>query len=260
MKKLQNTVNRHGLGFLVFLLILICWQTVVALNFVPRFMLPAPTDIVQAFVSDLPLLMMHAKTTLIEAALGLSIGVSLGVLLAYLMDRYAICYRVMHPFIVLTQTVPTVAIAPLLVLWMGYGILPKITLIVLTSFFPITMGVFNGLQSVDKDQLKLMEMMHASPLQIYRHLKFPQTLSAFFGSLKISVSYAVVGAVVAEWLGGDSGLGVYMTRVRKAFAFDRMFAVIVLISLLSLGLMASVKLLERKLQPWRNTQQHKEKA
>ena len=166
------------------------------------------------------------------------------------MDACMVLDKALHPIIILTQTVPTVAIAPLLVLWFGYDMLPKIILIVVTTFFPIAVGLLEGFKSVDKDEINLMKAMGASKLQIFIHIKLPGAMGQFFAGLKISASYAVVGAVISEWLGGFQGLGVYMTRVKNAFAFDKMFAVIFLISIVSLLVMKLVELLHRKAMPW----------
>ena len=151
---------------------------------------------------------------------------------------------------VVTQTIPTIAIAPLLVLWMGFGMAPKITLVVITTFFPIAIGLLNGFENVDPDAVNLMRSMGAGRLQIFRYVKLPNATASFFSGLRVSAAYAVVGAVVSEWLGGFEGLGVYMTRVKKAYAFDKMFAVILFISAISLVLMGIVVLLERAAMPW----------
>ena len=127
---------------------------------------------------------------------------------------------------------------------------PKVVLIVVTTFFPIAVGLLGGFRSVDPDQIDLMRSMGASELAIMLHVKVPAALPHLFSGLKISAAYAVVGAVIAEWLGGFSGLGVYMTRVRKAYSFDKMFAVIFLISGISLVLMWAVERLRRLLMPW----------
>ena len=145
---------------------------------------------------------------------------------------------------------PTVAIAPLLVLWFGYEMLPKVILIVIVTFFPITIGLLEGFRSADKDMMNLLRSMGAGRLQIFRYIKMPGAMGRFYASLRISASYSVVGAVISEWLGGFSGLGVYMTRVKKAFAFDKMFAVIFLISIISLLLMKLVDILQKKSMPW----------
>jgi ABC-type nitrate/sulfonate/bicarbonate transport system permease component len=135
---------------------------------------------------------------------------------------------------------------------MGYGMSPKVTLVVVVCFFPMTVGLLDGYRSIDHDMLNLMRAMGASKLQIFRFLKMPSSLSHFFAGLRISVSYSIVGAVISEWLGGYNGLGVYMTRVKKSYAFDKMFAVIFLVSILSLLLMRLVSLLEKLAMPYRS--------
>ena len=250
-RKLQNTTSKLWSAAAIVIL-LIVWQIVSAAGWVPNYMLPSPVYVVKAFVSEFPLLMENAKVTLAEAFLGLASGVVLGFIMAVLMDRFGRLYQALYPLIVITQTIPTVAIAPLLVLWFGYEMLPKVILIVIVTFFPITVGLLNGFKSADKDMMNLMRSMGAGNLQIFRYIKLPGAMSYFFASLRISAYYAVVGAVISEWLGGFNGLGVYMTRVKKAFSFDKMFAVILLISAISLLLMKLVDLIQKKCMPWEN--------
>lgn len=248
-KKLQSTTNSIWPA-LAILIILAVWQFASGTGLVSKFMLPSPLDVVKAFIEDFPLLMSNARVTLVEAFAGLGLGVLIGFVMAVVMDRFDKLYQAFYPLIVLTQTVPTVAIAPLLVLWFGYEMLPKVILIVIVTFFPITVSLLDGFRGADKDTISLMRSMGASKMQIFRFVKFPGSLSQFFASLRISASYAVVGAVISEWLGGFNGLGVYMTRVKKAFSFDKMFAVIFLISAISLLLMWGVNLLQKKCMPW----------
>ena len=248
-RKLPNITSKiWSCSAIVF--ILIVWQLVSSIGLVDSFMLPSPVRVVKAFITEFPTLMEHSLVTLAEAFIGLAFGILLGFVMAVLMDQFDGLYKAFYPLIVLTQTVPTVAIAPLLVLWFGYEMTPKIILIVLTTFFPIAVGLLNGFKSVDKDSINLLRAMGAGRWQIFNHIKFPGALSEFFAGLRISASYAVVGAVISEWLGGFSGLGVYMTRVKKAFSFDKMFAVIFLISIISLLLMKGVDLLQKKCMPW----------
>lgn len=249
IKKLRNITNKISPA-LAIIVILCLWQILSSTGVVPKFMLPSPVDVVTAFIDDFPLLMEHAETTLTESFLGLIIGTVFGFVIAVIMDCFPIVYKSIYPILILTQTVPTVAIAPLLVLWMGYGILPKITLIVITTFFPIAIGLLDGFNAVDHDALNLLKAMGANRAQCFIHIKFPSSLSHFFSGLRISVSYSVVGAVISEWLGGFKGLGVYMTRVRKSYSFDKMFAVIFFISFISLVLMFGVTLLKRATMPW----------
>lgn len=248
-RKLQNiTLTINAAAAIV--VILVVWQAVCSLGLVPDFMLPSPVQVVQAFVGEFPLLMEHARITLTEAFVGLLVGVAFGFLMAVLMDWFQGLYRALYPIVVLTQTIPTVAIAPLLVLWFGYEMLPKVILIVIATFFPVTVGVLEGFRSADKDTINLLRSMGATKGQVFRYIKLPGALGQFFASLRISAAYSVVGAVISEWLGGFGGLGVYMTRVKKAFSFDKMFAVIFLISLISLLLMKLVDFLQIKCMPW----------
>ena len=234
--------------------LLAIWQAVCMAGLVPNYMLPSPVEVVQALVKDFSLLMSHLWTTLAEAAIGLAIGVVVGFVFAVLMDKFETFYLAFDPLLTVSQTVPTVAIAPLLVLWFGYGLLPKVLLVVLTTFFPITVALASGFRSVDPDQIDLLRTMNASEWQIFRYAKLPAAADQFFSGLRISATYAIVGAVISEWLGGFTGLGVYMTRVRKNFEYDRMFAVIIITSALSLALMKGVDLLERLCMPWKRAE------
>lgn len=250
-RKLPNITSKLP-SILTIYLILVIWQGVSMAGIIPSFMLPAPVTVGKAFIGDFPLLMEHTKVTVLEAFLGLGAGIVIGFFCAVLMDHFDSVYKALYPIIVITQTIPTVAIAPLLVLWLGYEMAPKIVLIILVTFFPITIGLLEGFRSADPDTIRLLRSMGATRTQIFFHIKLPSSMNQFFSSLRISVSYSIVGAVISEWLGGFSGLGVYMTRVKSAFAFDRMFAVIFLISAVSLVLMWLVEILQKKCMPWEN--------
>lgn len=239
---------------IVIAVLLVIWQLACAFELVPGYMLPSPIEVVKAFIIDFPLLMSHAKVTILEAVLGLVIGVLLGFGCAALMDSFPLVKKGLYPILVLTQTIPPVAIAPLLILWFSYGIAPKVILVVLVAFFPMAVGLLEGFQSVDEDMIRLLKSMDASRWQIFWHVKFPAALGEFFSGLKIAVAYSIVGAVIAEWLGGFSGLGVYMTRVKKSLSYDKMFAVIFFVSAISLILMALVKYIQYKAMPWEHTE------
>ena len=232
--------------------LVLLWQLVCMAGWIPPYMLPSPVKVLQAFVSELPLLWENSLITLQEAFIGLILGVTVGFLAAVLMDAFEILYKAFYPLLILTQTIPSVAIAPLLVLWFGYEMTPKIVLIVISTFFPVTVGLLDGFRSADKDAIGLLRSMGANRVQIFRYIKFPSALPQLFSGLRIAAAYSVVGAVISEWLGGFGGLGVYMTRVKKAFAFDKMFAVIFLISGISLALMALVEFAEKKCMPYRH--------
>jgi ABC-type nitrate/sulfonate/bicarbonate transport system permease component len=232
--------------------LVVLWQIAAMTGLLPAYMLPSPVRVVQAFIGDFPLLMGHLGRTLIEAIWGLLISVAVASGLAVLLDMSRFLKKSVTPLLLLTQTMPTIAIAPLLILWMGYGMAPKITLIFLTCFFPLTIGLLGGFDQADADAIRLLQSMGAKRRQIYRYIKIPQSMGAFFSGLKISSSYAVIGAVISEWLGGDAGLGVYMIRVRRSYSFDKMFAVILLTAVLSLLLMKLVAEIEKAVMPYRN--------
>ena len=213
-------------------------------------MLPSPAKVLNAFIVDFDLIIKHARVTLVEAFYGLMIGVGFAFVIATVMDRWSFMYKALYPVMIITQTIPTIAIAPLLVLWMGFDMEPKITLVAITTFFPIAVGLLDGYKSVDRDYIDLMKAMGAGRYRIFVSVKMPAALPHFFSGLKVSTSYAVVGAVISEWLGGFEGLGVYMTRVKKAYAFDRMFAVIIFIVIISLLLMLLVNVIKTASMPW----------
>lgn len=254
--RLRSTISKVAPRVGIFLLILIIWYCVCRFTGIPKFVLPSPGDVIGAFRDDWQLMLRHARVTLTETIIGLFFGILIGFLTAVLMDRFALVRKTVYPLIVISQTIPTVAIAPMLVIWLGYEMLPKIVLIVLVVFFPIAISLLQGFSEVDKDTVNLMRSMGASRIQIFRYVKLPNSLGHFFSSLKISVSYAVVSAVVSEWIGGTEGLGCYMTRVRKSFASDKMFAVIILISVISLILIWLTEGIQHACMPWEKAHYH----
>lgn len=255
LSKVNDMKNKKEkiIPIIVILVALLIWQMACSFKLVPGYMLPSPIEVVKAFINDFPLLMSHARVTILEAVLGLTIGVLLGFACAALMDAFPVVKQGLYPILVLTQTIPPVAIAPLLILWFSYGITPKVILVVLVAFFPMAVGLLEGFQSVDEDMIRLMKSMNANRWQVFWNVKFPAALGEFFSGLKIAVAYSIVGAVIAEWLGGFEGLGVYMTRVKKSLSYDKMFAVIFFVSAISLVLMALVKYVQYRAMPWEHT-------
>lgn len=251
-KKFRNITDKTAPPAITVAVILLIWFAVCKGEFVPAFMLPSPADVARAFVTNIGYMAKEAVTTLQEAVYGLLAGIAIAFVLATLMDKFDFAYKAFYPLLVISQTIPTVAIAPLLVLWMGYGMAPRITLVILTTFFPVAIGLLDGYKSTDIDSIHLLRSMGAGKLQIYRHVKLPNAVPGFFSGLRIASSYAVIGALIAEWLGGNNGLGVYMTRVKKAYSFDKMFAVIVFICAVSLLLMAFVRTVEKISMPYKN--------
>lgn len=238
------------LNYYLIIIILVFWQLLSSSKIIPKFLLPSPFDILNALKVDFNLISNHMKYTMFEAIAGLVIGLIIAFILSIIMDRFDFIFKTTMPVLVISQTIPTVAIAPLLVLWLGYGMSSKIVLITLTTFFPITISLLDGYRSVSKDNIILLESMGASKFQEYIYAKFPSALPSFFAGLRISVSYSIISAVVAEWIGAFNGLGVYMMRSKRAFAYDKMFASIFLISLISLVLIYLVSKIEKYIIKW----------
>lgn len=250
MKKLINLANKYA-SAITMIILLIIWQTAGYMSLLPKYIIPTPIEIVRATIKNHQLLIFHSKITLIEAIIGLALGIIIAWLLALIMDSIPVFNKAIYPLLVLTQTIPTIAIAPILVLWLGYGLTPKIVLIVLTTTFPIIVSILDGFRNCDKDLITLLELMNASKLQILWHVKIPNSLSYFYAGLRVSVSYAFIAAVVAEWLGGFEGLGVYMIKAKKLFEYDTMFAIIILVSIISLLSIRLVTFSEKKFIKWK---------
>ncbi len=182
--------------------------------------------------------------------IGLTIATVLGVLIAAAIDLSSVVRRALYPILVASQTVQILAIAPLLIIWFGFGMLPKVLIVVLICFFPLAVNTADGLASADPDYVSLLRAMGADRKQVWRLVRFPAALPAFFTGLRIAVTYSVVGATIGEWVGGSEGLGLYMLRSKNALATDQVFVGIVLTSMLSIGLFLLVYVIERALLPW----------
>lgn len=233
-----------------FFFLLFIWELVVKIGVVKQYILPSPTDIIKVFPNIHPEIWKHISTTIQEAALGFIIAIILAIILAIIMDNIKIIKEAIYPIIIVSQTVPIIALAPLFAAWFGFGKLPKIMVVILVCFFPILVSLIHGLESVDKDLLNLLKSMGASRFQIFKEVKFPASLVSFFSGLRIAATYSIMGAVIGEWLGGKDGLGVYMIRVRHSFALDKFFAVIIIIVILSMIPFKIINLFQKYLMPW----------
>lgn len=249
MRRLESIENKV-IPAVFFALLLIVWQFTVDLGVIPRFILPTPMDISRTLIKILPDIYHHIAVTLTEAFAGFAAAIILALILAILMDSIKVVRKAIYPILVISQTVPIVALAPLFVIWFGFGMLPKIVVVVLVCFFPIVINLLDGLASVDRDVISLMKSMKANRLQIFRLVKFPAAMVSFFSGLRIAATYSIMGAVIGEWLGGKAGLGIYMLRVKNSFALDKTFAVIVIIVVLSMMVFYAIKLIQRILMPW----------
>jgi ABC-type nitrate/sulfonate/bicarbonate transport system permease component len=249
MKRLRNIENSI-IPAVFFALLLIVWQLSVDMGGISRTLLPSPTDIGSTLIKILPDVQNHLLVTMTEAFAGFFLSIILALVLAILMDSVKLIKKAIYPILVVSQTVPLIVLAPLFVMWFGYGMLPKIIVVILVCFFPILISLLDGLSSVDKDTINLLKSMKASRLQIFRLVKFPGAMVSFFSGLRIAATYSIMGAVIGEWMGGRAGLGIYMTRVKHSFAYDKTFAAIVVIVILSMLVFYAVKLLQKLIMPW----------
>lgn len=238
--------------------LVILWELLVRLGGIQKFILPAPSAIIQALYYTYQLLWVHSLQTVGEAVLGFMLAAAGGVGLAVLMDLAPGVKRALYPLLVVSQTVPIVALAPLLIIWFGYETTPKVMVVVLVCFFPITVSLVEGLETVEEDMVRLLLAMGATPWQVFKKVRFPGALPALFSGLKISATYSIMGAVIGEWLGASKGLGVYMTRSMHSFLTERVFAAIVVISILSLLLFSVVEGLGRLFMPWQYTKKEEQ--
>jgi len=231
-------------------LILGGWE-LIARSLGAPYILPSPSEILLRMAIDWRLLLRHALVTLEEVALGFALALLLGLASALLIFHSRTFQRVLYPLIIATQNVPVFAIAPILVLWLGYGIMSKVAVAALIIFFPVVVNTVDGLRSVDRDVVNLFKILEASPLQVLLKLRLPGALPFIFSGCKIGVTMSVVGAVIGEWVGAKAGLGYLMIHANARLKIDLLFAAILWLSALSIALFAFVSFLERVALPWR---------
>jgi ABC-type nitrate/sulfonate/bicarbonate transport system permease component len=236
----------------------VLWQLIVVTSGLPSFILPSPLEVIRAARETWDILGPALGTTLFETLIGLIIAVAAGTGFAALMDMIPIVRRALYPLLVASQTIQILAVAPLLVIWFGFGLAPNIIVVVLFSFFPMTVSTFDGLASTDPDYVSLLRSMRADRKQIWRLVRLPAALPSFFSGLKLAVTYSVVAATIGEWVGGSGGLGLYMLRSKNALQTAQVFAAMFITTLLSIGLFLIVSGVERVCLPWYYTTRRRE--
>lgn len=226
------------------------WEAYVRAEDVRPYMVPAPSRIWDAFVATRDGLPEHTWTTAREALLGLALGAAAGIAIAVPVASVPLVRRVVYPLLVTSQTVPIFVLAPVLVVWFGYGMTPKVVVVALFAVFPVAVSTVDGLVRADRELVDLVRSMGGSRVQVLRLVRVPAAIPGFFSGFKIAAAYAVVGAVIGEWVGASSGLGLYITRSQGAFRTDQVFVGIVLVALLSLALFALAHIAARLATPW----------
>lgn len=230
--------------------LVLIWQTIVLLTHAPPYILPGPLNVAKAGLTHAGPLFDHAMTTLLEIVAGLLLGTLLGTLSALSMIASFSLKRWLLPVLVISQAIPVFALAPLLVLWFGYGMSSKIAMAVLIIFFPVTAAFYDGLRSTEPEWLELARVMNAKPLAIIRQIRIPSALPAFASGLRVATAVAPIGAVVGEWVGSSKGLGFYMLHANARMQIDIMFAALVVLGVLSLTIYFSVDWAMIKIVYW----------
>ena len=238
-------------GLIVLAALLGLWEGLVALSHTPAWLLPAPSAIVAAAVGAQDLLLRHTAVTLLEALLGFGAALVLGLVLAAAMALSPALERALYPLVVASQAINPLAIAPLLLIWLGYGLEPKVVIVVLICFFPIVVNTVDGLRATDPELTRLLRSLGADRWQVFRLVRLPAALPYLLSGAKVAIAVSVIGAVIGEWVGASAGLGYFMIRSAAALQTPRVFAAVVITALLGLLLFGLAGLVERWLLPWR---------
>ncbi len=249
-RTLINVVNKGWPPIVAVILILTSWELLVNWLGIEKWFLPSPTDIIREGIISWPRLWLHTTSTLQKILIGFPTGVLAGVMIAVVMHLSKPIKSAFSPLLIISQNIPMIVLAPLFVVWFGYGMFPKIIVVVLVCFFPIVVSMTTGLVETDRSLFNYMRMIGASRRQIFTKLELPFSLPYLFAGLKISATYSVMGAVIAEWLGGSSGLGRYMVLSYKSFRNDRVFTVVFVIVTLSLLMYALIVILQKLIIRW----------
>lgn len=234
--------------------LLLLWQLLVFGTDAPHYILPGPVPVFYAIVSNWTTLLQHLQTTLTEIILGIVLGSSLGVAAALIMTLSPLLKRWLLPVLVVSQAIPVFALAPILVLWFGYGMASKVAMAVLIIFFPVTASFYHGMQRTEPQLLELARIMGGRPMSIMRFIVIPSALPAFASGLRVATAVAPIGAVVGEWVGSSGGLGFYMLHANARMQIDVMFAALTLLSSVSLLLYFVIDFALQKLIFWESNQ------
>lgn len=239
----QVVMKGRSIIFIAFLLFI--WELIIHVANIPQWLLPAPSAIVVEGIHSYQTFLPHVIATIQLALLGLTIGVLCGLSVAVLLHRSATMRAFVYPILIVSQNVPVLVLAPLLIIWFGFGLLPKLIIICLVCFFPIVIAAMDGFRQTSPELKHYFAMIGASKRQTFWKLEWPFAYPSIFSGIKIAATYSVMGAVIAEWLGAKKGIGVYMTLAQSSFRTDRVFVAIFAIVLLSLLLFSGIRLLEK---------------
>ncbi len=231
-------------------LVIFFWEVMVLITGISALLLPAPSQILVSLGENAALFARNAVVTLSEILIGFALGAAVGIGLGVLLSYSRIFERSVYPWLVASQMVPIVAVAPILVVWFGFTLIPKVLVVALISFFPVVVNTVDGLQSVDRQMINLMRTLGASQVKIMRAVRIPWAMPFVFSGLKIAMALAVVGAVFGEWVGSSSGLGYLMLAFNNQLATTDLFAAVIVLSAMGIALFFLVGGVERLVIPW----------
>ncbi len=234
--------------------IFVLWELGVQVLDIPKWQLPSPSEIGRELAASRSLLLEHTLVTLEEIVLGFIAALASGLLLATAIAYSRILERSVYPIVIASQTVPIIAIAPLLLIWVGYGIAPKVIVVALICFYPIAVNTVDGLKAVDPDMVNMMKTLGASRWQVFTKLQMPTAMPYMFSGIKVGISVSVIAAVIGEWVGASAGLGYLITYSQPLFLTARVFAAIVVLSAMGISLFVLASVVERMMLPWYYTE------
>lgn len=249
--------NRVWPPVVAVLLFLAAWQLAVFMFDIEEWILPSPSGIAREAAAGAEGLLEHTLATLRLTLIGFVIGTAVGLVIALVLHLVPWLKTAVYPLLVISQNVPTIALAPLLMIWFGFGMLPKIIVITLVCFFPVAVAAMDGLTRTDMSMMNYMRMTGATKWQTFTMLELPHALPSVFSGVRIAATYSVMGAVIGEWIGSDKGIGYFMLLQKSAYRTDRVFVAIAVIVLLSLLMVGLITLLERRLIRWNPKHQEK---
>ena len=219
------------------------WEATVQIMDIPMYVLPAPSDTIKIFFSDFGTLASNAAVTLGEAFAGIGISFVIAVVIGILMDTFPLMRQCIYPILVVTQTVPVIVLAPIFIIYLGFGLAPKILTVVLMCFFPVVVSFSDGMSQIDEKYTNLLKSYGGSRLQLYAMVKIPSAMISLLSGLKVAATYSISGAVVGEWIASERGLGYYLIRAKNLYMLDKVFACVLMIVCLSLLMNGLVKLI-----------------
>jgi len=242
--------------FWLIIVLIIGWDICIRLFKIPQYLIPTPWQVVQQLYKEWPMLWRESLPTLYATLGGFVLSALVGVPIAMWIAYSRLVESFVYPLLVFSQSVPKVAIAPLFVVWFGFGVIPKVIAAFLLGFFPVIVATVQGFKSIESDVIDLARSMGASPLKVFIKFRLPQAMPAIFSGLKVSVTLAVVGAVVGEFVGSNSGLGYVLQKANGTFDLPLMFAALVILSMIGVLLFLMLELIERWVLPWHASQRH----